>query len=223
MKLSKLNELPTTREMIDVFGGYNHNLRIREGEFYDMTNLTSADYPVLSPRPKREIYAYPTSQTSQPSGMVSKDSLCYVEDGYFIFNKYRIDMRQYLSTDATMLPKTLISMGSYVIIMPDKAYINTTKNDEDDAFEMGKIDASFLVESDGYGTSGSEVAFNLCNEYGEEYLNPLTEIYPNDMSPPVSPYPPEISRVSEFNRNGFLWVDTSSNPHVLKQYDANNE
>ena len=53
MKLPILQELPTSREMIDVFGGYNHNLRIGEGEFYDMKNLTSSDYPVLSPRPQR--------------------------------------------------------------------------------------------------------------------------------------------------------------------------
>ena len=39
MKLPELIELSTSREMVDVFGGYNHNLRIGEGEFYDMTNL----------------------------------------------------------------------------------------------------------------------------------------------------------------------------------------
>ena len=209
MKLSKLNELPTTREMIDVFGGYNHNLRIREGEFYDMTNLTSADYPVLSPRPKREIYAYPTSQTSQPSGMVSKDSLCYVEDGYFIFNKYRIDMRNYLSNDATMLPKTLISMGSYVIIMPDKAYINTTKNEEDDAFEMGKIEATF--ESSNY--SSTQTSFQLCDIKGETYVNKT-----DFNMPPISTNPPDLSRYNEDERNGYLWIDSSATPHVLKRY-----
>ena len=45
MKLSMLREIPSTRSMIDVFRGYNHNLRIGEGEFYDMKNLTSAGYP----------------------------------------------------------------------------------------------------------------------------------------------------------------------------------
>ena len=59
MRLPILDELPTTREMIDVFGGYNHNLRIGEGEFYDMKNLTSSDYPVLSPRPQRGVYSKP--------------------------------------------------------------------------------------------------------------------------------------------------------------------
>ena len=52
MKYPTLTELYTSREMIDVFKGYNHNLRIGSGEFYDMTNLSSDNYPILSPRQK---------------------------------------------------------------------------------------------------------------------------------------------------------------------------
>ena len=36
MKFPKLKEIPTVREMVDVFRGYNHNLRIGDGEFYDI-------------------------------------------------------------------------------------------------------------------------------------------------------------------------------------------
>ena len=36
MKYPTLTEQETSREMIDVFSGYNHNLRIKDGEFYDM-------------------------------------------------------------------------------------------------------------------------------------------------------------------------------------------
>ena len=42
MLLPTLDELGASREMTDVFLGYNHNLRIGAGEFYDMKNLTSA-------------------------------------------------------------------------------------------------------------------------------------------------------------------------------------
>jgi hypothetical protein len=77
MKYPKLTEIPTTREMIDVFKGYNHNLRIGSGEFYDMKNLTSDHYPVLSPRPQRS-----TERSGiNAQGMLSKDSFWYVADG----------------------------------------------------------------------------------------------------------------------------------------------
>lgn len=203
MKLSKLNELPTSRDMIDVFGGYNHSLRIREGEFYDMTNLTSNDYPVLSPRLQRGTYhtynensGYPP----QPLGMISKDAFCYVEtdiDGTmarFYQNGKPID-KLYLSStldpDGETIPKTLISMGSYVIIMPDKYYVNLT-----DTRDRGKIDVEFEVK-DGF------VEYQLCDIAGKPYK-------PNY----------SIAVVPMGAKNEELWLDTSNAPYALKQYSA---
>lgn len=148
MKYPVLSELNTTREMISTFGGYNHNLRIGDGEFYDMKNLSSDDYPLLSPRAQRGVYATPDS----PQGMIGKDSLCYVDGSDFVINEYRIDMG--LTTDET--PKTLISMGAYVTIMPDKKYINTA-----DLTDYGSIEATV--------TTSSTVKFELCKIDGAEY------------------------------------------------------
>ena len=125
----------TSRQMIDIFKGYNHNLRISDGEFYDMKNLTADHYPVLSPRGNRGVYASPTN----PQGLIAKDSLCYVDGAYFVMNDYRIDMG--LNDD----PKQLISMGAYVIIMPDKKYINTR-----DLTDYGPIEATFQANSATY-------------------------------------------------------------------------
>ena len=184
MKLPILNELPTTREMIEVFGGYNHNLRIGEGEFYDMKNLTSSDYPVLSPRSQRGIYASPNN----PQGMIEKDALCYVDGTDFVINEYHINMG--LSTKEEDCPKTLISMGAYVIIMPDKKYINTK-----DYSDKGNIEATLE-------TSG-ETTFELCKIDGSAYKD-----VPAQDTAPKSPEDAE------------LWLDTSSVPHALKQYSA---
>ena len=114
-----LNELPTTREIVDVFRGYNHNLRISNGEFFNMKNMTSDHYPVLSPRGKRGVYAKPAS----PQALIAKEKLCYVDGTDFVIGEERIEMG--LSTAARDNPKHLVSMGAYVIIMPDKKYINT--------------------------------------------------------------------------------------------------
>lgn len=47
-------ELPgSTKKTINRFLGYNHNSQIKEGEFYDMKNLCSDEYPALTPRKKR--------------------------------------------------------------------------------------------------------------------------------------------------------------------------
>ena len=78
MRYPQLKELPTSREMIDVFRGYNHNLRISNGEFFNMKNMTSDHYPVLSPRGKRGVYAKPAS----PQGLIAKEALCYAGENH---------------------------------------------------------------------------------------------------------------------------------------------
>ena len=178
MQYPKLRVLDTSRQMVDVFKGYDHNLRIGEGEFFDMKNMTSDYYPVLSPRGKRGVYAAP----AKPTGLIAKDALCYVDGSKFVINEYEVDM------DLNDEPKQLISMGAYVIIMPDKKWINTL-----DTTEWGSIEASYTSESD--------VTFSLCTVEGADYEN--VTISGNEPSDP---------------ENLALWIDTSSTPHTLKQY-----
>lgn len=182
MRYPQLKELPTSREMVDVFRGYNHNLRISGGEFYDMENLTSDYYPVLSPRGTRGVYAKPAS----PQALIAKEALCYVDGADFVMGEQRVEMG--LSTAAEDNPKRLVSMGAYVIILPDKKYINTA-NPED----RGDIEARV--------TTVGEVGFTLTRVDGSDYSVQYTQA-----EPPESP------------ANAALWVDTSSSPNVLKQW-----
>ena len=108
-----------TAQGVQVFRGYNRNLKIKAGEFRDMENLTSDAYPVLSPRGKRGIYRKPAS----PQGLIAKEALCCVDGADFLLGDRRIAMG--LSVEPERCPKDLISMGAYVIILPDKMYINT--------------------------------------------------------------------------------------------------
>lgn len=175
-----LNEQYVERQMVNAFAGYNHNLRIGEGEFYDMQNLSSANYPVMSPRPCRGIYATP----GVANGLIAKEKLCYVDAEYFVIGDERIDMG--LSQE----PKTLVSMGAYVIIMPDKKYINTA-----DTEDRGDIEAA--------EETTEEVSFVLCKLDGSSYEGMV-----------VSPTEPEEPV------NMMVWLDTSAVPHTLKQYST---
>lgn len=170
------------RETVEVFKGYNHNLRISDGEFFDMKNMTADHYPVLSPRGKRGIYASPV----RPNGLIAKDALCYVDGTRFVINGYPVEMG--LNDE----PKQLVSMGAYVIIMPDKKWINTL-----DTTQFGDIEASF--------TSASDVTFTLCAADGADYDNLTTS-----SEEPKDP------------ANMALWIDTGTVPHALKQYSTAN-
>jgi hypothetical protein len=137
-----------SRQMADDFMGYNHNLRIGDGEFYDMKNLTSDHYPVLAPRGARGVYATPNS----PNGLVSKDALCYVDGSEFVMNEYRTN-----GMGLSDGPKQLVSMGANVIILPDKKYLNTQK------LTHGNIEA--------HVTTSGNVSFQLCKVDGASYEN----------------------------------------------------
>jgi hypothetical protein len=182
MRYPTLYSKDSSRQMVDTFKGYNHNLRIGDGEFFDMKNMTSDHYPVLSPRGKRGVYASP----NKANGLISKDALCYVDGRKFVINENEIDMGL---NDA---PKQLISMGAYVIIMPDKKYINTQ-----DLSDFGNIEAFFP------GVDGQTVnaTYEMCKLDGT--------VYTGTTKSPSAPENPT---------NMQLWIDTSSVPHVLKQY-----
>lgn len=184
MKYPTLPVQKSSREMVEYFKGYNHNLRIAKNEFFDMKNMTSDYYPVLSPRVKRGFYVKPAS----PQGLIAKDAICYVDGPNFVMGEYTIDMG--LSTAAKDCPKQLVSMGAYVIIMPDKKYINTM-----DVTDFGNIEASF--------TTTTDVSFELCTINGDVYSN--TVISPAEPSNPA---------------NLDYWIDTSTTPNTLKQYSA---
>ena len=190
MKYPKLRELQSSRQMVDVFKGYNHNLRIGDGEFFDMKNMTSDNYPVLSPRGKRGVYASPDSLT----GLIAKDSLCYVDGRKFFINEYEIDMG--LNDE----PKQLTSMGAYVIIMPDKKWINTLDHTHGniEAFYPGVEDQTIIA------------SYEMCKIDGE--------LYPKAIKSNTAPEGDE----EEGPENMQLWIDTSTTPHRLMQYSKTN-
>ena len=166
MKLPSMVATNTSRSMVSVFMGYNHNLRISDGEFFDMKNLTSDNYPILSPRKTRGEYGCTVSDNgtrsyayTNPLALISKDELCYVDGSSFVIGTQKVSLG--LSTAASMLPKTLISMGAFVIIMPDKKWINTQTK------AYGDINASFARTA----SSTNKITFKKCDVDGNESDN----------------------------------------------------
>ena len=181
MQYPILNEIPATRDIVDVFGGYNHNIKIGRGEFFDERNMSSAYYPIMAPRKKRGVYAGPTA----PGGLIEKDSLCYVDGETFVINGEPFHMG--LSAGE----KQLVSMGAYVIILPDRKYINT-KNVED----RGSIEAEYSTAD-----SGVTVTVELSTEDGS-----AMEDVTASQTAPASP------------ANLQYWIDTSTTPNTLKRW-----
>ena len=173
-----------TRTVLTAFAGYDHNPLTADNAFFNMENLSSDLLPVLSPRKKRGTYASPAAL----GGIIGKDTLCYVDGSKMVVNGYEIDME--LTPCAEGETKTLISMGAYIVIFPDRKYINSC-----DLTDFGSIDAVFSSESE------NEVTFKPVNEAGED----MGEV-PASAAAPADP------------AAGEYWIDTSSLPHTLKMW-----
>lgn len=102
------------------FGGINHNLYAGDGEIFDMRNLTSDYFPLLSPRGKR----YDAYTVTNPLGIHANDGLYWVDDGKLYINGTEVEDPYGFNKT----PKTIVSIGNYVTVWPDaKAYDKTTQ------------------------------------------------------------------------------------------------
>lgn len=148
-----VNEENTSQHVTDTFLGYNHNMKIRDGEFYEMTNMSSDYYPLLANRRKRGIVA----QLTSPGGIAAKEAIAWVDGSDLIFNGYTIQMEL-----NNVVPKQFVSMGAYLLIWPDKKYLNTK-----DLSDYGSIECVF--------ESVGNITYALCDENGSELTNIATE------------------------------------------------
>lgn len=138
-----LPTLPVTRtyrDMTDTFAGYDHNLKIPDGSFFDTENLTTEFYPLLATRRKRGW----VKNLFGPGGLIDKVYLAYIDEGILYLNDSPTAL-----TGLTGGDKQLVGFGAYICIFPDKKYYNTADptdygdmaEDPDDIPEM-----DFVIE-----------------------------------------------------------------------------
>ena len=172
----------------EAFGGYDHNLELADGEFYDMENLSADAYPLLAPRPRRG-----TAQAIEGvQGILAKDALCWVQN-QVRFTSTALRWRAYMpSVSASRREqKQLISMGAYLCIFPDGIYFNTEKYS----------DNGYMGQENVVDAASTNMDISLCLVDGTA----LTVSY-TQASQPESP------------SNGQYWLDTSGKLHTLKQW-----
>lgn len=183
MEFPTLNPLRQQRRTISTFGGLDLRHAIANGSFAKMENLTSDHYPLLGVRSRRGLVA----NTGPLGGMTVKDGLCYVSGPDFVINGKAVTM------DLTPGEKQLVSMGAYVVIFPDKKYVNTLEPSD-----WGSLEAAY--------TSQTGVRFTLCDPEGKAYTDMI-----KDVKAPENP------------KDRQYWLDISVSPCALRCYSAASE
>lgn len=224
----------TSRDNQQEFGGYNHNIRISDYEFFDEKNMTSDSYPVLSPRPKRgHIQA-----SKKVASMICKGKLCVLSDNstysandshtvkLYINNEIVTQYSQYGNgvyfTPATQSHEDIyhehkmISVGAYLIIFQKlkNGYYNSgwfinTEN----LSEYGNINR--LTSAIGWRSevTGIEhkVCFSPCTREGDCFVYGANQTGDKNFVH-VGVESPDTTNI----RNGFRWLDISGDTHYLK-------
>lgn len=203
-----IDENNSQRDFQDEFLGYNHNIRISDGEFYDMKNMTGDYYPVLSTRKKRGI----VNQMTKPLGMICKDALCYVDNGHLYINGNEIESFFGTKISSIKFKKKLVSMGAYLLVfnitskgLQDGWYINT-----ENTKECGFIDRIYQKEC----TEENPLQYVMCTADGNEYQS-------KDETKDNYLYVSDTAPTGEI-KNGYKWLDTSGEVHFLKVWSEIN-
>lgn len=168
------------RLTVEQFGGLDRRAGRGAGTMENMENLWSSGYPALETRPLRSVAA----ELTEPHGMLGKDGLFWVDGTGLYVNGARTEL------ELSDSDKTLVSMGAYLLVFPDKKYINTQKLTEYGSMENVRVTAG-------------EVTFALCDGTGQTLGS-----YSVGTDAPVEA------------AVGDLWLDTERSVSVMKQYDG---
>ena len=148
MFLSQFKAPAQQRVTVSKFGGYDARRRAPLGSFARMENLTGDGYPTLSVREKRKTIA----ALDKPNGLAAKDSLIWVDGRTLYINGLAIDLAL---TDGE---KQLVSMGAYLLIWPDKKYVNTQNLSDRGSLENA-------IQTNGYAMTEEWAAFFAENHF----------------------------------------------------------
>lgn len=169
------------------FRGMNHTPICGEDETFWETGISADYYPALSPAGK----LVQVQTTGDVQGIITKDALCMVRNGEFYLNGAKAAGFSLSSTGE----KTMVSMGAYVVIFPDRKWINTK-----DLTDWGTIDNTRTTDG------VSSVSYTMVTSDGEAYPSGIE----TGATPPADP------------GTGDYWIDTTDAEQAsLKVYAAN--
>lgn len=194
-RLPMLSGTPSQKILTDTFAGYNHNLKIGNGEFYDTENLSTEQFPMLANRRKRGVLTGVGGTDFQDlQAIVKRDALYWIGDGTLYVNGVPTsltglkDEPDPQDPDKKPRERQIVSMGAYICIFPDKVYYNTM-----DPADYGSMEAQ-------YSYTGA-VSYHMCHQDGT--------IYERVDKSSVEPANPQ---------NGDVWIDTVEGS--VKQWSA---
>lgn len=184
----KLEGIARSEEVITAFEGYNNALKIPENAFFDEINAGAFDYPLAVSRRKR---GYFNIDADELHGIFAKDRLCFIKNSKLYYGDEEI---KGLTFPEISKKRQFVSMGSKIIVFPDKVYVDVLNT-----ADCGSLEAEFK------SGDGVSVTVSPCTRDGEvrEYI--------------------AANKAPENPQNGTYWVDTQDESLSLYVYSEGEE
>lgn len=131
MYYPNLEDYGNDRGTIDAFAGYNHTPTARDGEWYDMRNLTSDEYPLFAPRSPRKVLLSLSSQeweeqditiTAEYVGDISEQHCVYTTSVFPVDGVQRERFRCTVSEDIGEIRVRVIYMDADGEVLREDVY-----------------------------------------------------------------------------------------------------
>ena len=113
-----------TKKYVVRFGGLNLGENYQDGDFSNTSNVSSHLFPCLTQRYKRNI----DGVYEEPQAVWNKDGLLIIHNNKAIYNGSEVPSVNNNSLESISLSdgkKQIANIGKYIIIFPDKVYIDT--------------------------------------------------------------------------------------------------
>ena len=155
--LPYLDEISKKTEVSPSFYGLDRRAVPNDNAFADMKNMTVDHYPAISSRTERSELPYDEILEITEA----KNGLVFVKNNKLYWNGTEI------ASLKEKYPKRFVSMGAYLIVLPDKIYINLANLNEvspsKDQVEVGEIEATAVIND--------TIQFSLCDSNGKSLPN----------------------------------------------------
>ncbi len=180
MFFPKLQAQRRERKTVECFSGLDRRVGSGAGCLREMKNLWSGGYPAMEVRGKRSVL----TELTTPHAFLGREALVWVDGAELYINGAKT------APVLTNGDKQLVCMGAYLLVWPDKVYINTK-----DFSDWGRLENTRSTEG--------EVTFTLCDAAGTA----------------LGSYDVGTNAPSEAE-TGDLWLDTSRSGCVMRRYDG---
>ena len=106
------------QKSITAFGGLEHRNGASDGAIFDMLNMTADEFPLAAPRRKRAAL----KTLTKPNGVFYADHMYYVDGTDFKRLGEDSGAEDEIIGTVADSRKTFVSIGNYIVILPDKKY-----------------------------------------------------------------------------------------------------